>query len=179
MVPPAAQFKIAKRKGKHSTLGRARLGKQQMNPSPAASIRKPEVRTLDPAGVIPEGPPLRPCPIPGPCPVLAGDIRKPLNRLDEKTLTVKEAAYRLGKSADAVYLWLRTGRLRGWQPGGPGCAILVAESSVNAALLFSFEQAGAGRGGAGLRSRGRSPHWLSLRWDCERKIVYPSAFGQG
>ena len=165
MVPPTAQFKTAKKKGKYGTLGRARLGKQQMNPSPAASVRKPVKRTIDPAGVIPEGPPLRPCPILGPCPVLAGDVRKPLNRLDEKTLTVKEAAYRLGKSSDSVYLWLRSGRLRGWQPGGPGCAILVSESSVKDALLFSFERASAGRGAASLRSRGRSPNRLSSWWD--------------
>jgi len=53
---------------------------------------------------------------------------------NEKTITVKEAAFRLKKSEDAVYLWLRTGRLHGWQPGGRGCAILVSEGSVEAAL---------------------------------------------
>ena len=52
----------------------------------------------------------------------------------ENTVTVKEAAFRLGKSADTVYMWLRTGRLQGWQPGGRGCAILVAEASVEKAL---------------------------------------------
>src|SRR5207244_4342681 len=56
----------------------------------------------------------------------------------ERIITVKEAAYRLRKSADAVYLWLRTGRLRGWQPGGRGCQIMVLESSVDEALLCSF-----------------------------------------
>jgi len=73
--------------------------------------------------------------------------RLPIDVHQQKTLTVKEAAYRLGKSADAIYFWLRTGRLQGWQPGGRGCAILVLESSVNEALLFSFERAGAGRRG--------------------------------
>jgi len=73
------------------------------------------------------------------------DPRLPVNVHQHKTLTVKEAAYRLGKSADAIYFWLRTGRLQGWQPGGRGCAILVLESSVNEALLCSFERAGAGR----------------------------------
>lgn len=66
--------------------------------------------------------------------------------LEGKMVTVKEAAYRLGKSTDAVYQWLRTGRLRGRQPGGRGCAILVLESSLNAALLCTFERASAGRG---------------------------------
>ena len=59
----------------------------------------------------------------------------PLDANTEKMITVKEAAFRLGKSNDAVYLWLRAGRLRGWQPGGRCCAILVAESSVEEALL--------------------------------------------
>lgn len=48
---------------------------------------------------------------------------------------MKEAAFRLRKSDDAVYKWLRTGRLRGWQPGGRGCSILVSESSVEEARL--------------------------------------------
>jgi len=51
----------------------------------------------------------------------------------ERMLTVKEAAYRLNVSADAVYLWLRTGRLQGWQPGGCRCSIQILESSVEAA----------------------------------------------
>jgi len=61
-----------------------------------------------------------------------------LDRSKEKTVTVKEAAYRLGKSEDAVYLWLRSGRLRGWQPGGRGCAILVAEASIAEAMCCSL-----------------------------------------
>ena len=64
-------------------------------------------------------------------------VRVALQVLDlnkEKTVTVKEAAYRLRKSVDAVRLWLRSGRLRGWQPGGRGCAILVTEASITEAL---------------------------------------------
>jgi excisionase family DNA binding protein len=62
--------------------------------------------------------------------------------LEEKTVTVKEAAYRLGKSPDAIYQWLRSGRLRGRQPGGRHCAIMVLESSIEEALLCTFERAG-------------------------------------
>lgn len=64
-------------------------------------------------------------------------VRVALQVLDlnkEKTVTVKEAAYRLRKSEDAVRLWLRSGRLWGWQPGGRGCAILVTEASIVEAL---------------------------------------------
>ena len=49
-------------------------------------------------------------------------------------MTVKEAAYRLKKTDDTVYRWLREGRLRGWQPGGHGCTVLVCEASVKEAL---------------------------------------------
>jgi hypothetical protein len=51
-----------------------------------------------------------------------------------KTVSVKEAAFRLRKSPDSVYAWLRRGRLLGWQPGGPGCQIQVIESSIDQAL---------------------------------------------
>jgi len=68
------------------------------------------------------------------------------NPMEEKTLTVKEAAFRLRKSPDAIYGWLHSGRLRGWQPGGPRCPILVEESSLNEALRFNFSRASAGRG---------------------------------
>ena len=47
-------------------------------------------------------------------------VRAPVQQLDlgkEKTVTVKEAAFRLKKTADTVYHWLRSGRLRGWQDG--------------------------------------------------------------
>ena len=49
-------------------------------------------------------------------------------------MSVKEAAFLLKKHEDTVYLWLRSGRLRGWQPGGPGCGVLVCEASVKEAL---------------------------------------------
>ena len=54
-----------------------------------------------------------------------------------KTVSVKEAAFRLHKSCDSVYAWLRRGRLIGWQPGGPGCQIQVVESSIEQALKRS------------------------------------------
>ena len=47
-------------------------------------------------------------------------VRPPVQQLDlskENTVTMKEAAFRLKKSVDAVYLWLQSGRLRGWQAG--------------------------------------------------------------
>jgi excisionase family DNA binding protein len=81
----------------------------------------------DAAPLLQLGPPGLPLPAP-----------QPLDRQREKTVTVKEAAYRLGKSEDAIYKWLRTGRLKGWQPGGRWCSILVLESSVDRALLYSF-----------------------------------------
>ena len=56
----------------------------------------------------------------------------------EKTLTVKEAAFLLHKSPDAIYLWLRTGRLQGWQPGGRCCSIMILESSVQQALVCAL-----------------------------------------
>lgn len=57
------------------------------------------------------------------------DLRK------ENTITVKEAAFRLKKSEDTVYSWLRAGRLRGRQPGGKCCGVLVEVASVEEALL--------------------------------------------
>jgi excisionase family DNA binding protein len=65
-----------------------------------------------------------------------------------KTLSVKEAAFRLNKSEDTVHLWLRAGRLRGWQLGGRRCAILVSEESIERAL----RQAGEIRNASGAQS---------------------------
>lgn len=65
-----------------------------------------------------------------------------------KTLSVKEAAFRLNKSEDTVHLWLRTGRLHGWQLGGRRCAILVSEESVERAL----------RGAGEIQSTSRAAH---------------------
>ena len=81
---------------------------------------------------LPAGPAKKPVPAQTPEPVRVAPQLLDLNT--EKTVTVKEAAYRLGKSVDAVRLWLRSGRLRGWQPGGRGCAILVTEVSIVEAL---------------------------------------------
>jgi len=64
-----------------------------------------------------------------------------------RTLTVKDAAFRLNKSADTVYQWLRQGRLRGWQLGGPRCAVMVSEDSVEEVLAGSFGSNGAGHTG--------------------------------
>jgi hypothetical protein len=63
---------------------------------------------------------------------------RPLDVQQEKTLTVKEAAFLLHKSPDAIYLWLRTGRLQGLQPGGRCCSIMVLESSVQQALVCAL-----------------------------------------
>ncbi len=52
----------------------------------------------------------------------------------ERTLTVKEAAWLLGKTEDAVRMWLRRGRLKAWQVGGSYCEIRVSEASVMEAL---------------------------------------------
>ena len=49
------------------------------------------------------------------------------------------AAFRLGKSEDTIYSWLRMGRLRGWQIGGRRCAVLVSEESIEQALLGAGE----------------------------------------
>ena len=75
---------------------------------------------------------------PNQSPVAALDLSR------ENTVTVKEAAYRLGKSVDAVRLWLRSSRLRGWQPGGRGCAILVVEASIAEALSYPLGGNGSG-----------------------------------
>ena len=56
----------------------------------------------------------------------------------QRTVSVKEAAFRLKKSPDAVYRWLRSGRLRGWQLGGARCTILVSEDSVTEQLRHSL-----------------------------------------
>ena len=68
-------------------------------------------------------------------PIITPSAPAALDVHKERTVTVKEAAFRLGKSDDAIRLWLRSGRLKGWQPGGRRCAILVAEASVEEALL--------------------------------------------
>lgn len=66
---------------------------------------------------------------------------RPFDRERDKTMTVKDAAYRLKKHEDTVYLWLRTGRLRGWQLGGPRCGVLVEAASVEKALVCEMSTA--------------------------------------
>jgi excisionase family DNA binding protein len=62
--------------------------------------------------------------------------------LKERTLTVKEAAYRLGKSDEAIRQMLRAGRLKGWQVGGRFCALLVSEESVEEVLITGTRRFG-------------------------------------
>lgn len=66
----------------------------------------------------------------------AGVVLSAVSAMDPvmKTVSVKEAAFRLRKSPDSIYTWLRRGRLKGWQPGGHGCQIQVLEASVEQAL---------------------------------------------
>lgn len=70
---------------------------------------------------------------------------KPFDRDKENTMTVKEAAFLLKKHQDTVYRWLREGRLRGWQPGGRGCGVLVCEASVKEALKCQMGSSGSVR----------------------------------
>ena len=70
---------------------------------------------------------------------------KPFDREKDKTMTVKDAAYRLKKSEDTVCLWLRMGRLRGWQLGGNRCAVLVDAASVEKALICEMGTGGKNR----------------------------------
>lgn len=58
------------------------------------------------------------------------------NLSEERLLTVKEAAYRLGKSPFTIRTWLRSGLLRGWQPGGLHCSLMVSEASVEEVLIL-------------------------------------------
>jgi excisionase family DNA binding protein len=55
--------------------------------------------------------------------------------MKERTLTVKEVVNHLGKSQDTIRLWLRQGRLKGWQLGGKFSHILVSEASVEEVLI--------------------------------------------
>ena len=61
----------------------------------------------------------------------------------ERTLTVLEAAYRLGKSEDGIRKMLQRGALRGWQIGGPFCSILVSEESVEEVLITGTTRFGS------------------------------------
>jgi excisionase family DNA binding protein len=58
------------------------------------------------------------------------------NLSEERLLTVKEAAFRLGKSPFTIRTWLHSGLLRGWQPGGLHCSLMVSEASVEEVLIL-------------------------------------------
>ena len=81
----------------------------------------------------------RPCHSPAESPSVAGPA---LDFTKERTLTVKEVAYRLGKSEDAIRQMLRRGRLRGWQVGGRFCSVLVSEESVEEVLITGTRRFG-------------------------------------
>ena len=83
--------------------------------APALSSAAPAV-----ADKHPQTSPSAPLPTPAP----------PTNLGEERLLTVKEAAYRLGKHPSSIREWLHAGRLRGWQPGGQRCTLMVSEVSV-------------------------------------------------
>ena len=143
MIPPMSSREKSKTGEKRGARIRIPHAKAIAYPAAKNPLRKEAHRAADPAGEIREGA------IPSSGATPAAHLSAHQNPLDEKTVTVKEAAYRLGKSTDAVYQWLRTGRLRGRQPGGRRCAILVVESSLNEALLCCFERASAGRSSPG------------------------------
>jgi excisionase family DNA binding protein len=112
-----------------------------------SSLDKPKAETLRTPVASVLSPPPEAAPVSEPKPSgLHSPVPKPLDRHRERTLTVKEAAFRLGKSEDAIYKWLRSGRLEGWQPGGRWCSIVVLESSVEKALLYSFDSAASNGG---------------------------------
>jgi excisionase family DNA binding protein len=91
-------------------------------------LRNPRARAGDPAA---------PAPVGAVGAIISGGQGNPPELSVQTTVTVKEAAFRLGKSQDSIYHWLRSGRLRGWQPGGRCCSILVLEASVQEALRCS------------------------------------------
>jgi len=144
MIPPTSSRERPKTVVRRGARIRIPNVKEIAIPAAGQALRKAVGRVADSAGEIRRDT----IPAPGATPVAHPSTRK--NPWEEKTVTVKEAAYRLGKSPDAVYQWLRSGRLRGRQPGGRYCAIMVLESSIEDALLYTFERAGAGRSNSGL-----------------------------
>ena len=128
MVPPTRS-----RKQQHLAHKRS-LGAAGRQSSP--SQRKPVGRAADATGQVVAGSSEKDrLAVSGPAPKL-------FDRESEKTISVKEAAFRLKKSHDTIYRWLRSGRLQGWQLGGSGCSILVREDSVTVALLRSLGREG-------------------------------------
>jgi excisionase family DNA binding protein len=49
---------------------------------------------------------------------------------DERMLTVRQAAERVGATQDTVRRWLRTGKIRGVMPGGTKLGYRVPESEI-------------------------------------------------
>ena len=132
MVPPAAHKATQPRRKNKFTTNRPPFNHRQAPRASVAASSRPPAETLATRQQATSAPALP----------AAAVIQNPM---EAKTVTVKEAAFRLRKSPDAVYGWLRSGRLRGWQPGGPRCPILVEESSLDEALSFTFSRASAGR----------------------------------
>jgi excisionase family DNA binding protein len=81
----------------------------------------------------------RPCQPPAKTPSVAVPA---FDFMKERTLTVKEVAFRLGKSDEAVRQLLRAGRLRGWQVGGKFAQMLVSEESVEEMLITGTRRFG-------------------------------------
>ena len=129
MVPPTTS-----RKQQHSARSRGSAAPEKQS---SGSPRKPVKRAADTAGQVIES--LGE----GAQPSVPEIPPKSFDRDRERTVSVKEAAFRLKKSHDTIYRWLRAGRLQGWQLGGSGCSILVREDSVTKALLRSLGREGA------------------------------------
>ena len=114
----------------------ARLSPLQGKPGQATALSS-RPATVVPLAPTASTPAQTPAALPDPS-TASRDESTAFDRLSEKTITVKEAAYRLGKDEDTVRDWLKTGRLRGWQLGGRGCAVLVDETSLKAVLSCSL-----------------------------------------
>lgn len=119
------------------------------NPQPVARRRPTRARPRLPRGPKPvpqHNPPVRPSPgnsgADASSPPQPSEAPAVFDRNTARTLSVKEAAFRLNKSDDTILLWLRQGRLRGWQLGGRRCSVLVSEESVEQALLEAAQITG-------------------------------------
>jgi len=56
---------------------------------------------------------------------------------EQRLLTVREVAERLRSSPEAVRRWLRTGKLRGYRPGGTKLGYRVSESELQRFIASS------------------------------------------
>lgn len=124
---------------KRSGTPRLPIAKQFIRPNIRSSSRKETVAS--PRPVNGAAPPVNPATIN--C-AASGSAKKPSEAplpsqpwpdlRKERMVSVKEAAYRAMKSEDTIYQWLRAGRLKGCQPGGQGCNVLVSEASLKEVL---------------------------------------------